>query len=286
MAAGRAPPAQGGAEAVIATGLEKAFGDAQVLRGVDLAVAGRRARRPARPERLRQDHPAAHDRRARAARRGRGRASARGSSPGHGTFVPPGAPADRHGVPGRRPLPPPQRRPQRRLRPAPPRPRARARASRRRSPWSASTGLRRPRCPPRSPAASSSGWPWRARSRPRPSVLLLDEPFSNLDAAAAGRAAARGAPAARRASASPPSSSPTTRRRRSSSATRSRSCSDGRIVQQGAPADALRAARPPRGSPSSSATPTSSPASATGGAADTPLGPVPLHADALRAPSR
>jgi iron(III) transport system ATP-binding protein len=31
------------------------------------------------------------------------------------------------------------------------------------------------------PAASSSVWPWRARLAPKPQLLLLDEPFSNLD---------------------------------------------------------------------------------------------------------
>jgi molybdate transport system ATP-binding protein len=33
------------------------------------------------------------------------------------------------------------------------------------------------------PAASASGWRWRARSWPQPAALLLDEPFAALDPA-------------------------------------------------------------------------------------------------------
>ena len=42
------------------------------------------------------------------------------------------------------------------------------------------------------PAASASAWRWRARSRPSPELVLLDEPFSNLDATLRAGPAARG----------------------------------------------------------------------------------------------
>ncbi len=50
-------------------GLVKAFGDKQVLRGLDLDVAAGAVPRHRRPQRLRQEHAAAADRRARRARR-------------------------------------------------------------------------------------------------------------------------------------------------------------------------------------------------------------------------
>jgi iron(III) transport system ATP-binding protein len=43
--------------------------------------------------------------------------------------------------------------------------------------WAAPSGATRTNCP----AASSSAWRWPARWRPHPQLLLLDEPFSNLD---------------------------------------------------------------------------------------------------------
>ena len=51
-------------------GIHKRFGDLEVLRGIDLEVAGR-GRLRARPERLRQEHAAALHQPARAARGGR-----------------------------------------------------------------------------------------------------------------------------------------------------------------------------------------------------------------------
>ena len=48
-------------------------------------------------------------------------------------------------------------------------------------------------CRTSSPGASSNGWRWRVRSRRDPSIVLLDEPFSNLDAALRAAGARRGA---------------------------------------------------------------------------------------------
>ena len=100
---------------------------------------------------------------------------------GSGRFVPAGAPARRRRVPGLRPVPAPERgratsatassgagRTERVAADARPR-----RARRR---W-------RPAARTSSRAASSSGWRSPGRSRPSPRLVLLDEPFSNLDAA-------------------------------------------------------------------------------------------------------
>ena len=101
---------------------------------------------------------------------------------GPGAFVPRRAAPHRDGLPGRGALPPPERGAQRRLRPAAPRPRPRASAWPRPSSWWASRAsservavdaLGRP-------AAAGGARP--GAGAPRPSVILLDEPFSNLDA--------------------------------------------------------------------------------------------------------
>src|SRR6266508_4157163 len=83
------------------------------------AAAGalRQGGRPARPQRLRQDHAAALHRRPGAARRRRGPAGRPVALRARGAGAARAAP-HRHGVPGRRPVPPSQRRRQRRLRPA------------------------------------------------------------------------------------------------------------------------------------------------------------------------
>ena len=89
------------------------------------------------------------------------------------------APPDRDGVPGRRPVPPPDRRRQRRLRPVAAPSAAGARVAEALELVDlAGFG---DRLPASCPAARPSGSPWPGRWSPRPSVLLLDEPFSNLD---------------------------------------------------------------------------------------------------------
>ena len=263
-ASGRRPSA---AEAVTVTGLDQGLRRHAGAARRRPRGAGRRARGPARAERVRQDHPAARDRRARAARRRARSAWATGCSRAPGTVGAARAAPDRDGLPGRRPLPAPERGAQRRLRPAAPRPRPAPGGWREALALVGLDGLRPTACPPRSPAASSSGWPWRARWRPRPSVILLDEPFSNLDAPlrAELRLEVRRVLAAHRRDGHlrdprPGGGLPGGRRGRRDRAPAS-------VAQQGGADRALRAARHAARSPSSSATPTSSPAWPPGGGA-------------------
>ena len=159
--------------------LSKRFGAFTALKDDRSRGPARRVRVLPRAVRLRQDHAPARDRRPRPAGRGpdRDRRPRRVARPA-------GRPRLRHRVPVLRPVPEPHRRPERRLRPRqPPQGRSRDQAPRRRAP-----GARRPaRAGPQisdrsSRAASSSASRSPARSRPRPSLLLLDEPLSALDA--------------------------------------------------------------------------------------------------------
>ena len=110
---------------------------------------------------------------------------------------------------------------------------------------------------------------------PRPTVLLLDEPFSNLDTVAAGAGAGRGArPAAR------PRHHERVRHPRPGRGVRARRPRRGDVRRAhragGAAGGALRPARVARGSPPSSATPTSSPATRRATAPTRSLGSIPL----------
>ena len=96
-----------------------------------------------------------------------------------------GEPRRRHRAAGGRPVPAPRRRGQRRVRPDR---RERADAARidgdaraRRSRPATATG-----CRTSSPAGSSSASPWPGPWRPNPALVLLDEPFTALDAALRG----------------------------------------------------------------------------------------------------
>ena len=138
----------------------KRFGDLLAVDDLSLELAGRRVLHPARAERLRQDDDAADGRRLRAAGRGgdqdRGRRRRRAAA---------AQAPDQHRLPELRPLPPPQRRGQRRLRPEAQegaeggdRPPGQRRAGAGRPRRRGEAGARRS-----SPAASSSGSRWRGR---------------------------------------------------------------------------------------------------------------------------
>ena len=65
------PPAAGVGSRLEARGLQKSYGSRKVVKDVSLAVRQGRSRRPARPQRRRQDHLVLHDRRPGARRRRR-----------------------------------------------------------------------------------------------------------------------------------------------------------------------------------------------------------------------
>ena len=127
----------------------------------------------------------------------------------------PRAAPDRHGLPGLGPVPPPERRPERGLRPA----RAAQRPSRSTEALAmvglGGLGDRRP-APCR--AGSSSGWPWPGPWPPSPACCCSTNRSRTSTPPCGCRCAPRCIALA--SSASPPCSSPTTRRRRSCWVTR------------------------------------------------------------------
>ena len=146
--------------------LTKTFGAYTALDEVSLDVARRRVLRPARSLRLGQDHAAAHHRRPRVPRSGRGPLRRRGRGPARRARAP-----GRLRLPALRAVPPHERVRERRLRPA----RAAAPGAPGRGPDPrAGDGAAAPgpaRAPRRaatrtsSPAASASAWRSPARSR-------------------------------------------------------------------------------------------------------------------------
>ena len=108
---------------------------------------------------------------------------------------------------------------------------------------------------------------------PHPSVVLLDEPFSSLDASLR-RAPAEPSPARCAPPAPPPSWSPTTRTRRCPWPTRWRSCATAGSCRPTRPRDLYRAPVDARRRPASSAAPSSCPA--TGAAASRRCGSATL----------
>ena len=164
---------------LLVDGLVKGYGQRPVLRGRRSRGAGRLAHRGARALRLRQDDAAARDRRLRArparprrARRAhaRRRSHLRAARAARHRLRPPGGRAvPAHDVEATSAS----------GSPAPGAPRRRA--SRSCSRWSASPGSQAA-ARTSSPAASSSASRWRARWPAGRAALLLDEPFSSLDA--------------------------------------------------------------------------------------------------------
>ena len=159
-------------------GVTKRFGDVTAVeRGVPVRRP-RRGRRAPRPVRLREDDapPARRGLRATRRRDGRDRRPRRRRSPG--AWVPPERAPNRHGLPGLRALPPPHGRRERRLRACAPSARdARRRSCSRSSGWPSSAAGTRTS----SRAASSSASRSPGRSRRRRKLVLLDEPWSNVD---------------------------------------------------------------------------------------------------------
>ena len=173
---------------------------------------------------------------------------------GRGAWVPPEAPSRRHGVPGLRALPAPDRGRERRLRPPARRARRRVPAllAHRRSRAVSAAGIRTS-----SPVGSSSASPWRVPWRPSPAVVLLDEPWSNVDPQLRAELREEVSSVLRPLGVTR-CSSRTTARRRSLWPTALRSCAPGGSSRWGRPRSCT-SRRGPAGPPSSSAPATCSP---------------------------